>query len=134
MTDSADEVSAFLHHFDTEGKSNEASCVGDTVQGFLRNVCHLFMDKNAHELGFTRFVLDSLKAPQGIELSGQIAMIGGEPEEEMKRIIEHWYSDMQQWVKLMSHIFDSKVAQMAYLEALQLFQCVGIQFHNQNDS
>ena len=52
------------------------------------------------------------------KLSGHIVAIGV-PDQEMNRVVDNCYNDIQQWVKLMLHIFDSELPYW-HIMAIQL--------------
>ena len=79
------------------------------------------MDRNAHHLGFTKFVIDSLKAPQGVKVPGAVLMFGGLSDEEVASTSEHCYTEMEKWVVLMLHTFDAEMPKWHILRQLNLF-------------
>ena len=61
------------------------------------------------------------------KLSGHIVAIGV-PDQEMNRVVDNCYNDIQQWVKLMLHIFDSELPHWHIMRQFNCFQVTEYDF------
>ena len=99
LADAADEISSHLHFYESEAFG--ASRVGEEISKTLRHCARLFVHQNAHELGFTKIIVDRLRKSHVIKLNDGVHVLGGLCHARMQEVLARSYAEMQEWVRLM---------------------------------